>query len=155
MKMEFENENEQQQMVFHHEPEDEQPEQTEAPDLDDIDDDIEVPEEDQQLDLFGEPAEPVSPSPKAQSNSKPKKKNSKNKLPEWYQPPKPDEKVSTEFTVYYAGHRIPVPEDNMTLESLREFLEGDFPELSKERTEMTIDREKKQVVPIVKGAKKG
>lgn len=57
--------------------------------------------------------------------------------------------------MYYAGHRHPVPEDNMTLEQVRSFLESDFPELSKERTQMLLDKKEKQVIPVVTGAKKG
>lgn len=45
----------------------------------------------------------------------------------------------------------------MTLEKIRVYLEDqqDFPELSKERTEMTADDKKLHIVPVVKGAKKG
>lgn len=66
-----------------------------------------------------------------------------------------NQKVNPDFMVYYAGKRIAVPESDMSLEQLRVYLEGDFPELSKERTEMTVDMTKKEVVPVVKGAKKG
>ncbi|GIN55035.1 MULTISPECIES: hypothetical protein [Bacillus] len=67
----------------------------------------------------------------------------------------PEDIVGTGYVVYYAGHRHPVPEDNMTLEQVRSFLESDFPELSKERTQMLLDKKEKQVIPVVTGAKKG
>ncbi|MFE4029247.1 hypothetical protein ACFX4N_24120 [Priestia sp. YIM B13551] len=43
----------------------------------------------------------------------------------------------------------------MTLEQVREWLELDYPELSKERTKLVVEEEKKLIVPIVSGAKKG
>jgi|GEM_PF-4046524 len=157
MNMEFEKEQEQQNQniqVYQTEPEDESQE-TKAPDLDDIDDDIEVPEEDQQLDLFGD-IQPVSTKKtEKSSSSKKEKKETKAEIKKTTSKAKTIETVGAEFTVYYAGHKIPVPKDNMTLEEVREFLEGDFPELSSERTEMTIDKDKKHIVPVVKGAKKG
>ncbi|MBR2246102.1 hypothetical protein [Oceanobacillus profundus] len=98
-------------------------------------------EENGQFSLFDAPEE---------KKEEPKKKKSSNA-----KKAKPEDKVDTEYTVYYAGHQVPVPESDMTLETLRSYLEMDFPELSKERTEMLIDKKEKQVVPVVKGAKKG
>ncbi|MED3627941.1 hypothetical protein P4478_12850 [Bacillus subtilis] len=96
--------------------------------------------EEEQLALFEEP-----------KPEKPKAKNPATKK----QKAKPEEKVDTDYVVYYAGNRIPVPESNMTLEEVRGYLETDFPELSKERTQMLLDKKEKQIVPVVSGAKKG
>ncbi|WAT23479.1 hypothetical protein O0R52_22115 (plasmid) [Bacillus halotolerans] len=96
--------------------------------------------EEEQLALFEEPKQ-----------EKPKAKKPATKK----QKAKPEEKVDTDYVVYYAGNRIPVPESNMTLEEVRGYLETDFPELSKERTQMLLDKKEKQIVPVVSGAKKG
>lgn len=58
-------------------------------------------------------------------------------------------------SVHYAGHRIEVPSREMKLEGVREMLEEQFPELSKERTEMLYDDEKGLVIPVLKGHRKG
>jgi hypothetical protein len=146
MTLEFENESTQEQQNqsdFGTRLELEEPEQPKAPEVDNIDDDIEVPAEDQQLDLFGEPAKPkAEATTKKKAAAKPKAK-------------KEPEKVGKEYIVYYAGHRVAVPEDDMTLDEVRSYLECDFPELSADRTEMTVDSKEKQIVPVVKGAKKG
>ncbi|MCY9186514.1 hypothetical protein [Bacillus halotolerans] len=96
--------------------------------------------EEEQLALFEEPKQ-----------EKPKAKKPATKK----QKANPEEKVDTDYVVYYAGNRIPVPESNMTLEEVRGYLETDFPELSKERTQMLLDKKEKQIVPVVSGAKKG
>lgn len=57
--------------------------------------------------------------------------------------------------VHYAGHRIEVPTREMQLEGVRAMLEEQFPELSKERTEMLYDEEKGLVIPVLKGHRKG
>lgn len=145
MALEFEQENEQ-EIKYGTQLEQTEPEEPKnnMPEVDGSDDDIEIPAEDAQLDLFGG-EEPIDKKNKktAAPNTKAKEKA------------KPEDKVNSEFMIYYAGHRVPVPQDEMTLEQVRSFLEGDFPELSKERTEMLLDKENKQVVPVVKGAKKG
>ncbi|MES9681656.1 hypothetical protein ABWK22_01745 [Gottfriedia acidiceleris] len=64
-------------------------------------------------------------------------------------------KVDTTWNIAYAGNQYNPPENDMTLEQLREYLELDYPELSKERTLMEIDEDKKLIVPIVKGSKNG
>ncbi len=116
-----------------------EPEEPKTPAIDGKDDEIEAPE-DQQLALFDVPENKKKPS--AKKKSTPKKVS-------------PQEKVGTEYTVYYAGHKVPIPEEEMTLEQVRSFLEADFPELSKDRAELLLDKENKHVVPVVKGAKKG
>ncbi|MCD7911045.1 hypothetical protein KC480_05835 [Bacillus velezensis] len=98
--------------------------------------------EEEQLALFEEPKEEKTKV----TSKKPATKKQKAK---------PDDKVDTDYVVYYAGNRIPVPESNMTLEEVRAYLESDFPELSKERTQMLLDKKEKQIVPVVSGAKKG
>lgn len=70
--------------------------------------------------------------------------------------------VPTEPDVYdkdrmacYAGHKIPIEDRTLKLEDIRKLLEKDFPELSQERTEMIYDDKTGNIVPVVKGAKKG
>ena len=58
--------------------------------------------------------------------------------------------------VLYAGHRIEVPTREMKLEEVRaQVLEEQFPELSKERTEMLYDEERGHIIPVLKGHRKG
>lgn len=57
--------------------------------------------------------------------------------------------------VCYAGHKIIVEDRYLTLEDIRKKLERDFPELSKERTEMVYDEKTGIIVPVIKAAKKG
>lgn len=123
---------------------------------DDIEQDAHERNEDEEpeviLDLFGEPIEPIKPVklPPAKANNasapKPKPKPS---------PPKPEEKFGPEYQYAYAGHVGNLPEEDMTLDRVREYLQVDFPELSKERTKMDVDKEKQLIVPLVLGAKKG
>jgi hypothetical protein len=144
MSMELEKEQEQKIVGdFGQELELEDPEVPEVPEFQGADDDLEVPEEDDQMALFDLPEE------KKQS------KKAEKKEPVKKEKAAPETKVNSDFVVFYAGHKVNVPEDGMTIEQVRAFLESDFPELSKERTEMTIDKEKKEIVPVVKGAKKG
>lgn len=67
---------------------------------------------------------------------------------------KEERKVDGTWEVAYAAQRLNPPHE-MTLEELRQYLELDWPELSKERCRMTVDEEKKLIVPIVSGAKNG
>jgi hypothetical protein len=144
MSMELEKEQEQKIVGnFGQELELEDPEVPEVPEFQGSDDDLDVPVEDDQMALFDLPEE------KKQS------KKAEKKEPIKKEKAAPETKVNSDFVVFYAGHKVNVPEDNMTIEEVRAFLEMDFPELSKERTEMTIDKEKKEIVPVVKGAKKG
>jgi hypothetical protein len=64
-------------------------------------------------------------------------------------------KVDTTWNIAYAAQQYNPPENDMTLEQVREWLEMDYPELSKERCRMEIDEDKKLIVPIVKGSKNG
>jgi len=66
-----------------------------------------------------------------------------------------DLEVSTEWTIAYAGQQMNPPHDKMKVEDVRQWLEVDFPELSKERCKWSIEKKKKLMVPIVSGAKKG
>lgn len=63
-------------------------------------------------------------------------------------------KVDETWEVAYAGNRYNPPSE-MTIEELRQHMELDYPELSKERCRMEVEEEKKLIVPIVSGAKKG
>ncbi|CDQ41877.1 hypothetical protein [Virgibacillus salexigens] len=118
-----------------------EPEQAEIPEEEPEKKPKENLEENGQFSLFEEPKQEKK-APKKPSTA-PKKKS------------KPSQKVGMEYTVYYAGHQVPVPEEDMTMDTVRSYLETDFPELSKDRTEMLIDEKNKQIVPVVKGAKKG
>lgn len=109
---------------------------------DETNDDIEIPEEDGQLALFDVP-EVKKPA-----------KGSKKK-PAGAKTPPVEEKVDSEFIVCYAGHKIPVPHNDMTLEQVREILEKDFPEMTKQRAKLEVDKEKKQVIAFVHGGKHG
>lgn len=147
--LEFHKEKEQEQTTqYGSQLEFKEPEEPAVPDVDGNDDDIEVPTEDQQLDLFGGAPEPVEKKveTKKKTSAKPASVPQKKIDPQ---------KVGTDYTVMYAGHKIPVPQDDMLLEDLRAYLEADYPELSRERAELIIDKEKFHVVPVVKGAKKG
>lgn len=64
-------------------------------------------------------------------------------------------KVDKSWTIAYSAQQYNPPEDNMTIEAVREWLEIDYPELSKERCRIEISEDKKLIVPIVSGAKKG
>lgn len=64
-------------------------------------------------------------------------------------------KVDTTWNIAYAAHQYNPPENDMTLEQVRQYLELDYPELSQERCRMEIDEAKKLIVPIVKGSKNG
>lgn len=69
--------------------------------------------------------------------------------------PDSKEKFGTDYEVYYARGRDQVPKNDMTVEQIREFMEVSYPEMSKERTSWSVDREKKYLFPDVSGAKKG
>lgn len=56
--------------------------------------------------------------------------------------------------IAYSGHKIDLPRD-MNVEELLEFLADDFPELTRESTEFTHDKDKNRVVPNRKALKKG
>lgn len=58
-------------------------------------------------------------------------------------------------TVYYAGHQRAVPDRRMKLEDVRAMMEADFPELSKENTDMIYDEERGAVIPVLRGHRKG
>lgn len=154
MKLEQENElevvseTEVAQGVVHKRVDEEEPQAPEQPELP-----VEEAEEEEViLDLFGNPIEPVKPvklpPAKAKTTDAPK-------APSKPAAPKPEEKFGPEYQYAYAGHVGNLPEEDMTLERVREFLQVDFPELSRERTKMDIDKDSKLIVPMVLGAKKG
>ncbi|MHB1702294.1 MAG: hypothetical protein ACYCSN_19610 [Acidobacteriaceae bacterium] len=66
----------------------------------------------------------------------------------------PDE-YPVDRTVYYAGHRLPVPSRTMKKEDVRVWLEDQFPELRKDNTEMIYDDKTGALIPVVKAHKKG
>jgi hypothetical protein len=57
--------------------------------------------------------------------------------------------------VCYAGHKIYIEDRTLSLENVRKKLEKDFPELSKNRTEMVYDDKTGIVVPVIKAKKNG
>jgi PRTRC genetic system protein A len=57
-------------------------------------------------------------------------------------------------TIVYAGHKIELEED-MTGDQIIDFLEDDFPELTKENTEFTHDEARNRIIPNRKALKKG
>lgn len=59
------------------------------------------------------------------------------------------------WNIAYAGHLIPVPEENMTVDRLHEFMEIDFPELAKRRSKAHLDKDDKLVTFAPNAAKKG
>jgi hypothetical protein len=65
-----------------------------------------------------------------------------------------EKKYGTEYTVFFAGHEKRVPAE-MTQEEIRQYLEEDFPELSKDRTSFDVNEEKKHLYVRVSGGKKG
>lgn len=103
-----------------------------------------------QLDLFGGIDETPVPNAKKNTSSPkpPKKSETKPKKPV-------EEKVDTSWNVAYAGQLIPVPEDDMSITKLHQFLEVDFPELSKSRSTCALDKEGKIITFAPNGAKKG
>lgn len=113
----------------------------------------ELPKEESQeegmVDLLGNPIDP--PKKENKSASKPKAKAAPKKEVK----PKEEVKYGPEFRIAYARHSENLPHEDMTLEEIRQYLEVDFPELSKERTKMDVDDKTKTIVPMVLGAKKG
>lgn len=93
-------------------------------------------------------------SKKGKGKSKPKDTALSKKIKE-QKAKKENLKVDKTWVVAYSAQQYNPPEDDMTLDSVREWLEIDYPELSKERCRMEVDETKKLIVPIVSGAKKG
>lgn len=150
MNMEFEQETQEEvttgtQLEFEEPKAEEKQDEPVVPEPDDNNDDLDVPKDEDedpgQMELFPED----KPKPKSKPAAKPK--------PQAKAPV--EEKVGTEYTVYYAGHKIPVPKDDMTLEELRQHLAYDFPEMSKKRASFDVDKEMKEIVPSVNGTKRG
>lgn len=85
--------------------------------------------------------------------------------PEPADPPKPPNgksKTAVEPEVYdkdrivaYAGHQHVITDRTLSLEQIRQMLERSYPELSKDRCDMTYDPKTGIIVPVVKGARKG
>ncbi len=92
---------------------------------------------------FFAPAEPAAPR-----KSKPDAKASASKAAE---PAVYDQ----DRVVAYAGHQHVITDRTLSLEAIRQMLERDYPELSKDRCEMTYDAKTGIFVPVVKGARKG
>lgn len=93
----------------------------------------------------------------SKKETKSSKKDEKAKTPAKPVAPKPvpsDQLVDATWTIAYAGHQKN-PDHEMKLEQMRENIELDFPELSKERTKWIVDQERKLAVPVVSGAKNG
>lgn len=101
------------------------------------------------------PVKKESEKPAAGKATKNKKDTALSKNIKGQVDKKSNMKVDTTWNIAYAAQQYNPPEDDMTLEQVREWLELDYPELSKERCRMEIDESKKLIVPIVKGSKNG
>jgi hypothetical protein len=149
--MEFEKKQEQEQEVTqtsqgvqHKRVEEEEPKEPEQAELPKE----EKPEEEEVItDLLGSPVAPQKPAPKPKPKAPVQKKVEAK--------PKEEKKYGTDYTVCYARYREVLPKEDMTLEDIREWLEADYPELSKERTKMDVDEKTKTIAPIPSNAKKG
>jgi len=89
---------------------------------------------------YKEPEKPVATKPATPPKAK--------------EAPEPDV-YEIDRVVYYAGHRLDVPSRTMKLETVRAWLEEQFPELTKERCELVYDAENGHIVPVLKAHKKG
>ncbi|GAK41966.1 hypothetical protein TCA2_4458 [Paenibacillus sp. TCA20] len=99
-----------------------------------------------EYDLFGEPIAAATP----------KSKSSKPKVNATKPSPTDPVKYDTNWVCLVYDKRIPVPEDGLTLEKVRQYLEMEYPQFSKDRTEMMIDKEQKYIIPnVTKAPKKG
>ncbi|MGL4819797.1 MAG: hypothetical protein ACRC5C_07440, partial [Bacilli bacterium] len=67
---------------------------------------------------------------------------------------KGDTIIDEHWECAYAATRVRPPR-KMTIEELRQSLELDYPELSYDRTTWEVDTDKKILIPIVTGSKKG
>ncbi len=63
--------------------------------------------------------------------------------------------VDKDRVVAYAGHQHIITDRTLTLEQIRQMMERLYPELSKDRCEMTYNAKTGLIVPIVKGSRKG
>lgn len=63
--------------------------------------------------------------------------------------------VDKDRVVAYAGHQHLITDRTLTLEQIRQMMERLYPELSKDRCEMTYNAKTGLIVPIVKGSRKG
>lgn len=95
----------------------------------------------EQMAFFAAPEPPTPPAP-----AKPKPNAATQAEPETY---------DKDRVVAYAGHTHPVTDRTLSLEAIRQMLERDYPELSKDRCEMIYDAKSGIVVPVVKGSRKG
>lgn len=104
----------------------------------------EIAEESGQLTLFGA-LEGVKPAnakkPAKQPASTDKKEDDK------------DKPIGKPVVVCYAGQKIPVTDPSLTLEQIRARLQKDFPELTKDNTDMQFD-EKNSIVRVYPIGKK-
>ena len=95
-------------------------------------------EHDEQISFFPKP----EPDPTTADNAT----TGKNKEPEVY---------DKDRVVAYAGRQHPITDRKLSLEEVRRMLERQYPELSKDRCEMTYNEKTGLIVPVVKGSRKG
>lgn len=100
------------------------------------------------------PVKVVDTKKKKRTQSKPKESSDLAKKLKEQKKKKEDTTITPEWTIAYSAQQYHVPHD-MKVEEVRQWLEVDYPELSKERTTWDIDESKHLLVPIVSGAKKG
>jgi PRTRC genetic system protein A len=72
-------------------------------------------------------------------------------------PRKPEPKRYPRVPVRYAGYTIELPREGMTAEEIHAFLEDDWPELGKDRSELVFDEKARpdMIFAVVKGHRKG
>lgn len=102
-------------------------------------------EDDIPRDLFGNPI----------GRSSTNTSSNKNKASKTTAGNKEEKPIGKPMIVRLYGHNIPVTDVNMTLEDIRKMLSKDFPELSKDRTEMVLDEKAGLIIPVIKAARKG
>ncbi len=73
------------------------------------------------------------------------------------EPKRAEPKRYPRVPVRYAGHTIELPREGMTAEEIHAFLEDDWPELGKDRSELVFDEKARpdMIFAVVKGHRKG
>lgn len=103
---------------------------------------------------------PAGPEkPRVPEPPKAKKKPGEKKTPAATKPktpPKPPEpKKYGRLTLLVYGNRLQLPREGMTEEEVFEFLSGDYPEHTREHSQLVEDKERGFLIPVLKGHRKG
>jgi hypothetical protein len=118
-------------------------------------------QENQGINLFNEDEIKEAEQKKKQKEEK-KSTAAKAKTNLPAKPEKKEIKVDHSWIISYYGNRFTVREffpnlgegETVTLEKLRQEMQKDYFEMSKERTDFEVDEERKVIIPIVKGTSK-